>query len=216
MRTLTENLGLKLAALLAAVLLWWFLAGESQVAMSVPASVQFRNLPPELELSTEAIDRLFLKVRGPATRVTSLALAQTALVLDLDGAQSPGERTFNITSANLTLPAGVSLIHVVPSQVKVRLERRVTRDIPVEVRFAGPPPRGYRVSSHDVVPRTLRISGPESRLESINAVHTDPVDLASKIGTAEYRVSAALPDPYVRFENPAPVVAVAVAVEKIP
>lgn len=216
MRMLTENLGLKLVSVAIAAALWWFVAGESQIAMSVPASVQYRNVPADLELNADTIDRLFLKVRGPATRITSNALAQTALVLDLAGAEGPGEHSFNISASNLTLPVGVSLVRVIPSQVKVRLEKRITKDVPVEVRFAGPPPRGYRVASQTVAPPAVRLVGPESRLESVTSVLTDPVDLASKIGTAEFRVNAALPDGHVRFENDTPAVAVSVVVEKIP
>ena len=216
MRMLTENLGWKLVSLAIAAALWWVLAGESQIALSVPASVQYRNVPPDLELDTDTIDRLFLKVRGPATRITPNALSQTALVLDLGDAEGPGEQSFNITASNLTLPVGVSLIRVIPSQVRVRLEKRITKTVPVEVRFAGPPPRGYRVASHKVTPGSLRLVGPESRLQAVTSVQTDPVDLSSKLGDTEFRVNAALPDGHVRFENDAPTVAVSVSIQKIP
>jgi hypothetical protein len=216
MHMLTDNLGWKLLSIAAAAGLWWGLAGDTQVAMSVPAAVQFRNLPPELELSGDQIDRLFLKVSGPATRVTASRLGQTALTLDLSSANEPGEHTFTITDRNLTLPAGVSLVRVVPSQVRVRLDKRVTKEVPVEVRFAGPPPPGYRVSSQEVQPDRLRIVGPEARLEQIASVQTDPVDLASKVGEAKFRVNVSLPDPNVRFEEASPVVFVSIGLEKIP
>jgi YbbR domain-containing protein len=184
--------------------------------MSVPAAVQYRNLPPELELSGDQIDRLFLKVIGPATRVTANRLGQTALTLDLSGANEAGEHTFTISDRNLTLPMGVSLVRVVPSQVRVRLDRRVTKEVPVEVRLAGPPPPGYRVSRQEVQPGKLRIVGAEARLEQINSVQTDPVDLTSKVGEAKFRMNVSLPDPQVRFEQDSPVVLVSIGLEKIP
>jgi len=216
MRMLTENLAWKLFSIAAAIAFWCALAGQTEVATAVPASVRYRNVPPELELNSDHVERLFLKVRGPAARLSTSSLSQTTLVLDLQNAMQPGEQTFTIGERNLTLPPGVTLIRVVPSQVRVRLERRATKDVPVEVRFAGPPPTGYRVVHHDVQPLKIRIVGPESRLDQVVSVHTDPVDLSSKLANAEFRVPVFLPDSHVRFEESGPVVTVRVSLEKIP
>ena len=109
MRMLTENLGWKLFSVVLATGFWWAASGQSEVATAVPAAVRYRNVPPDLEMSSDHIDRLFLKVRGPATRLVASSLAQTTLVLDLGNALKPGEQTFTITEGNLTLPPGVSL-----------------------------------------------------------------------------------------------------------
>jgi YbbR domain-containing protein len=170
MHMLTENLPWKLFSIIAAFAFWWVLAGQTEVATSVPASVRYRNVPPELELNSDHVERLFLKIRGPAARLSTASLSQTTLVLDLENATHPGEQTFTIGTKNLTLPPGVTLIRVVPSQVRVRLERRSTKDVPVEVRFAGPPPPGYRVVRQDVQPSKVRVVGPESRLEQVGSV----------------------------------------------
>jgi hypothetical protein len=216
MPTLTENLGWKLFALLVSTAFWWGLSGQTEVATSVPAAVRYRSVPPDLELNTEHIDRLFLKVRGPATRLTSASLSQAMLVLDLGNVVQPGEQTFTITARNLLLPPGVTLLRVEPSQVRVRLERRAARDVPIEVRFSGPPPTGYRIARQEVSPPRVRIVGPSSRVEQIGALQTDPVDLSSQLAKVEFRVPVVLPDPQVRFEHANPVVTVRVTLEKIP
>ncbi len=216
MRMLTENLWWKLLSAVIAAGFWWSLAGQTEVATSVPAAVRYLNVPPDLELSSDHIERLFLKVRGPATRLRATSLSQTALVLDLGNALKPGEQTFTITKDNLTLPPGVTLVRVVPSQVRVQLERRSAKEMPVEVRLAGPPPKGYRLSRQEVEPSMLRIIGPESRIEQISALQTDPIDLSTQLASAEFRVPVFLPDPQVQFEQVNPVVTVRVTLEKIP
>jgi YbbR domain-containing protein len=216
MRMLTENLAWKLFALALATGLWWATAGEGQLAMSVPAAVQYRNVPQDLELIAEPIDQLFLKVKGPTARLRAPSLAETTVVLDLTNADRPGDQTFTLGPGNLTLPPGVALVRVAPSQVRVRLERRATKEVPVEVRFVGPPPAGYRISYQSTNPQRVRITGPESRLEQIASVETDPVDLASRIGTTEFRVHPYISDPLVRFESEVLPISVKVALEKIP
>lgn len=215
MRMLTDHLAWKLVSLAIAALLWYFVAGQTEFATSIPAAVQYRNVPPELELNVEPVERLFLKLRGPATSLTPTALNQTALVLDLRSVNSPGEQTFPVDRTSLALPPGVTLVRAVPSQVRIRLERRVTRTVPVEVRFAGPPPEGYRVVSQNVSPAAIRVVGPESQVEQVTTVQTDPVDLSSKLATSEFRVPVFIPNPQVRPENASAVVAVRVSLQKI-
>ena len=106
MRMLTENIGWKLVSIAIATGFWWALSGQTEVATAVPAAVRYRNVPPDLELSSDHVERLFLKVRGPATRLAASSLAQTTLVLDLGNALKPGEQTFTITKGRARADIG--------------------------------------------------------------------------------------------------------------
>ena len=43
--------------------------GETELAASVPVAIQFQNVPSDLEVMAEPLDRVFLRLRGPATRL---------------------------------------------------------------------------------------------------------------------------------------------------
>lgn len=216
MRLLTENLRWKVLALVASAALWYGLVRESDVATSLPVAVQYRNIPPDLEISSDQFDRVYVRLHGPAPRLRTDELTGLSLVLDLSQVQGPGERTFNLNEDTLRLPPGVTLTRAVPSQVRLTFDRRAAREVPVDVRFAGPPPHGYRVSSQEVYPPKLRVMGPETRVNIVQSAQTDAIDLASTVSNAEFRVPAFIPDPHVRFEQQAPVVSVRVFMEKIP
>jgi YbbR domain-containing protein len=213
-RFLTENLGWKVLSLFLSCGLWAAYMTEAEIATSIAVPLQYRNLPRDLDISTDVADRIYLKVRGPATRLTTASLAQSAIVLDLSAVTRPGEQTFSINAANVSLPAGVELVRVVPSQIRLTFERRGTREVPVEIRFAGPPPPGYRVAQQQAVPDHLVIIGPQSSIDGIRTAQTDPIDLGSTFGEAEFRVPVFLSDPHARPEREDPVV-VRVRVEKI-
>lgn len=215
-RALTENIGWKLFSLGAAVVLWGAFVSEAEVATSVPVTVVYHNIPPDLELTADAPENLFLKLKGPSARLRAEDLSNIGLALDLKNATNPGERTIFIGEAELGLPPGVSLIRVVPSQVRVTLERRAEKIVPVEVRFAGPPPGGYRVVSQRVSPAAVRVIGPEARVNRLDSAQTDPIDLTSTIGNAEFRVPVYVDDPHLRFESGHPVVTVQLTLERIP
>jgi YbbR domain-containing protein len=215
-RLLTENLSWKLLSLGIAIGLWVLFVGETEIATSLPVAVQYKNVPHELEVVTEQLDRVFLRVRGPATRLNASTLRDVRVVFDLAAVHGAGERTFTLGSDNLQLPVGVDVIRVVPSQVRLMIDKRITREVPVEIHYAGPPPPGYRITKQEVSPDKVRVVGPERRLMNLQRVQTDSVDLAATVGDATFRVPASISDPQVRFENLPPTITVSVFLEKIP
>jgi YbbR domain-containing protein len=213
-RFFTENFGWKLLSLASATVLWFWLIAESELATSVSVPVQFENLPGDLELSSEVVERLFLKVRGPVSRLNLEQLSRATVLLDLSNVNSDGEFTYNLDENTVRLPSGLKLTRVVPSQVRVLFEKRATRDVPVEVRFAGPPPDGYRVANVWISPQRVRITGAESHVSRTNNALTDPIDLQSTVGDKDFRTSVYLEDTHVRLESTASVL-VRVRLEKI-
>lgn len=209
----TANLQWKALALLMAVALWYYVVGEPELVTSHSVPVYFKDLPRDMEIGSEVPDRVRLEVRGPKGKLTPANLADTAVVLDLASVQAPGERTFSVNDANISLPIGVALIRTIPSQLRLEFEKLLSKSVPVEIGAGQPPPEGYVVVSQSVKPTSLRVLGPEAHVQQVNAALTDPVDLGALVGAQEFRVHAYVPDPQVRFEG-SPTVAVRIVVAK--
>ena len=135
------------------------------------------------------------------------------MTLDLAGVNAPGERTFTISTAALSLPEGVVFLRAVPSQLRLRFDRRATKDVPVEVRISGTPPAGFHLTRDTASPERLHISGPESSIATILSAETDAVDISGLTAPKEMRVNTFLADPRVQFESPS-VVTVRIEVER--
>jgi YbbR domain-containing protein len=191
---ITRNISWKLFALLIAVLLWIAVANEPEMSAFVSVPVEFRDLPDTLEISSAAVEKVDLELRGPSGELRNFSGTRTAVVLDMADAQ-PGERTYTIGEEDARLPRGLTLIRSIPSQVRFVFERRATRTIPVEVRFTQPPAR------YQVTPPTLTIEGPESHVDRIKSAVTDTVDTGQLSGTGTFHVSAFIDDPYVRIQS---------------
>lgn len=215
MRILTANLGWKLFSLALAAGLWFAFVAETETAMSIAVPVEFRNLPKDLEISSDLADRMYLKVHGPSARMKPSDLAESLVILNLASVVRPGEQTFTFDQSTVELPAGVIMTRAIPSQIRLKFESRLIQSVRVEPRFAGPPSQGYTVVRQEVSPRQLRITGPESRVQQVTFVQTDPIDLTGTVSNGEFRVSAYVSDPQVRFES-SPIVIVRVMLEKIP
>ena len=213
LRSLTTNLQWKILALVFAIGLWSVVVGEPELVTSHSVPIYYKNLPRELEIGSDVPDRVHLELRGPAGKLSPSSLADTSVLVDLSPVQAPGERTFTMSAASISLPVGVQLLRTVPSQLRMRFERLLVKDIPVEVRHGLDPPAGYTVKSQTATPAKLRIIGPESRVQQVEAAQTDAIDLATVVGRSEYRVHAYVADPQVRFDG-SPIVTVTVQVEK--
>ena len=124
---LTENIGWKLLSLAAALVLWFFVASEPELATLHSVPVEYKGVPDDLEISSNFVESVFLEMRGPAGRLRDLSDTRPAVVLDFSTVHEPGERTFTIDQSHAILPRGVEVVRAIPSQVR-RFERRISRD----------------------------------------------------------------------------------------
>jgi hypothetical protein len=209
-----ENFFLKLLSIAIAVLIWGLVASEPEVAQFASVPLQYKNLPDDLEISSEPVTVARLELRGPESVLRSIGQEggfRPGIVLDMSGVRA-GERTVPIGDANVRLSRGIRLVRSIPSSVQFTFEERGRKSVPVAVRF-GEAPAGYAIHRYSVTPREMPIIGPSSRVERIDRVTTDPIDLFGVVGKAEFRVSTFVNDPYVRFAS-APHVTVEVRMKK--
>ena len=212
-RRLTHNLGWKLGALTLAILLWVAAVGEQELVTTHAVPILYRDLPGDLLVGSDAVDVVRVELRGPASKLTTASLADLAITLNLSEVNGPGQRTFTLSSSDFHLAPGVTFLRAVPSQLRINFPRRVSKDVPVEIQVRAQPAAGYRVVSQEVVPRTVRIVGPEGRVGAIAGAQTDAIDLSSATAATEIRVNAFVSDPQVWMETPS-LVTVRVGIEK--
>ena len=191
---LTRNIWWKLFALLIAVLLWIAVANEPELSTFVSVPIEFKDLPGNLEISSDVAENVELEMRGPSGELRSFTGNRTAVVLDMSDAE-PGERTYTIRPADVHLPRSLRLIRVIPPAVRFVFERRKQKTVPVEVRFSAPPAK-FKVS-----PPSLTIEGPESRVNRVRSLFTDQIDLSNLTGAGTFHVSTLAGDPHVRIDS---------------
>jgi len=72
---------------------------------------------------------------------------------------------------------------------------------------------GLTVVHADIVPPTLTIAGPESRVAAVQRAVSDPFDLSQVTGDTQQKLSVYIAEPQVRFVS-VPQVTVKIHVEK--
>ena len=199
-----HNLGLKTVSLIAAVLLWFAVTREplAEVAISVP--VEFHNSPEHLEISTETIPQVQVRVRGPVRDVRDLSPSEVHAIIDLEQAK-PGERTYDLNPRRIHVPDGIEVVQAVPSQMRLSFDARATRQIEVKPRVIGSFASGYRIEKVTATPSVITIVGPSKHVLGVEAAVTDPVDASGVVGSATFVTHAYVSDPLVRLSDPNPI-----------
>jgi len=198
-RHIFHNLTLKLTSLLLAAGFWLAVSSSppSEVALNVP--IIFRNMPANLEISSENLPSAQIRVRGPEAIVRRLQAADVSAEIDVTDIK-PGERTFGLTH-QIHVPDRLTIAQVVPSEIHVSFDARATRSVRVEARFIGEAPPGYK-PKFQYDPAAVEITGPQKQVSTVQVATTDPVDITGVVGSLSVARHAYVSDPLIQVSSP--------------
>jgi YbbR domain-containing protein len=213
-RLVIHNFGLKVLSLLLASGLWFLISRDEQPAeVALRAPIVFQHVPPGLEISSESIQEAQIRVRGPERVVRQLQASEVHAEIDLANVK-PGERTFDLTSQQVRHPGDIAVVQVVPSQLHLAFDTRMTRDVEIHPRVTGNFAEGEQIVKVDADPARVIIIGPRHHVEKIDAATTDPIDATGTRGSAVFNTNVYVADPLVQVEQPTSI-RVTVVVQKV-
>jgi YbbR domain-containing protein len=195
-----RHLGLKVLSLMLAVLLWFMVAGQKDAERSLRIPLEFQNIPEQLELTEEPPSFVDVRLRGPSGSLGQVRAGDIVAVLDLASAR-PGRRLFHLTPEQVSAPAGLRVIHVLPSTVGLTFETSSSKTVPVVPVIEGEPAPGYVVGRVTATPAMAHIVGPESVLQRLTEATTEPIVINGQRARVRERVNVAVADDAVRLRS---------------
>ncbi|MDH3654456.1 MAG: CdaR family protein [Myxococcales bacterium] len=175
----TENLGLKASALGIAILMFSLVHGAEDMERNIYVDVAVRPPPDakDMILVTETPDRVRVRLKGSRARLNSLR--QEALpAVDVE-LKSREDSRYYFEKEMFDLPAGVSVMQVVPPSLVFKWVPRAVRDIPVEVFLEGQLAPGLEWAGEpEVFPEAVEVDGPRDVVNSIRTVRSMQVDVS--------------------------------------
>ena len=207
-----RHLGLKVLAIALSTLLWLTVAGEHVVERSLRVPLEFRNIPPQLEITGDPPDNVDVRLRGSSAVLGRLDSGEVVAVVDLTGGR-PGSRLFHLRNDEVRAPFGVEVAQVLPSTVSLELEKSATRMLPVVPAVLGEPAPGFVVGRRTAEPATVKVIGPESHVRALAEATTEPVNIAGSRERVRDVVTVGVTDASVRLDSS---VSATVLVEVLP
>ena len=165
-----ENWMLKFISLSFAVVLWFFVMGESRMEVTHVAPLEYEDLPIGLMIVNEVPTSASIRISGPRALQVNLSPGDISLSIDLEGL-SAGVTSFKRLEESLNIPSGLKITRISPSYVDVKLDRVRDRDVPVRVVLVGEPADGFIVKSFKSVPG--KITATTGSGQSLRVVECD-------------------------------------------
>ena len=200
-RYIAHNLPLKLIALACSVLLWSAVSRDPVVETAYNVPIEFRQVPPNLEITTAGIPLAQVRLRAPERALGQITAADVHPVINLAGA-AIGEHTYDLAASQVRVPYDIQVVQVTPAEIRIGFDRSLTRQMEIHPRVTGHFEPGFGIQRVTADPSTITVVGPESHVKSATMAITDPIDVSDVRGAATFSTNAYVPDPLVREIKP--------------
>jgi YbbR domain-containing protein len=173
-----KDLLVKILSLFFAVFLWYFVAGEDRVDMTVKVPVEIVNLPHHLIISNQFKNELEVTVSGARSLIRGIDKKNVIRSIDLTEA-TPGNMAVRNGLDSIKFPRGIKTIRIQPTNITLLLDQLVQKDIQIKYATSGELSDNYILESIKIDPDHLTVSGPSETFKDIQILKTEPIDLAS-------------------------------------
>jgi YbbR domain-containing protein len=176
-----DNLWLKVVSLVFALVVWLWASNwvynrvtrTARVTVKLAPQMTLKSVnPPSVEVILETPGQLMSL--GAASDETPL------VACDLTDKREPGTFPVALGEGDVRLPFRASVVSVNPDRAVVEIDRLSDKVLPVKVLYRGDPHPGYRISGAVVVPPEVLIPGPDSVLNNMTVIETEPINVAGR------------------------------------
>jgi len=186
---LFENMGLKLVALLLALVVYLHVYTDRPATLTVSFPVEVADLADSLAIVSQSPSAVTAELKGTGKQVIRLRLAEPHLVVSLAGV-GPGRFQRALTAQDLPLVAQTGLEvsrFGGPQMLELQIDRFGERRVPVTARIEGTPPGGAVWSGDwSADPPSVRVRGPRSVVARLDSARLAIVKLDGAHDTLEF------------------------------
>ena len=188
---ITRDFWRKLAALFFAVMIYWNVnehLKEEKKIVGVPVEV---HLTQDLVMPAVRNFTASVRVRGTPRALKELDSNSITGQVDVtsENRRPDGSYRVHLSAGNFRHPIGVKVIAVDSDpELTLQLQRRISRELPVAMRFGGTLSGMYRISEQRCIPSLVMVSGPENVISELKEIPTEPIPLGDRDSGFEYEV----------------------------
>ena len=161
-----KNIDIKLLSLFLAIILWLYIAsGENPIIENfIDISLTQNNLSEDLVIK-EFPANVSIGLEGPKNIINNISSNQISGVVNFSEISKEGLYKMNV---EVVAPKRTQITRIIPSEIKVEVERILTKEIEVEYSLIGIPEKGYSLADEPQLnPFKVKIIGAQSVLESV-------------------------------------------------
>lgn len=172
----------QLAVSLVVASVFWssLIVSQREIVERVLAvTIDYTSPAENLALVGDKEDEVKLHLTGPKSDMDNLVVNPPTVKIDLSR-MAKGSQTIIITSENLRLPKGVTLLDTSPQQLKLTLAEVMEKNVTITPQIIGKLPGALKLGKVTVTPESVLVTMPVSKEEKpVSEVLTTPIYLDS-------------------------------------
>jgi YbbR domain-containing protein len=164
-----KNIDIKLLSLFLAIILWLYIAGgeNPMVENFIDISITQTNLGEDLVIK-EFPANVSVGIRGPENIINNISSHQIKGIVNLSEISKEGLYKLKV---EVIPPKNTQITRIIPSEIKVEVEKVLTKEIEVEYSLIGVPEKGHSLTDEPQFnPSKVKIIGAQSVLENIKQI----------------------------------------------
>jgi YbbR domain-containing protein len=198
---LFRNWHLKLLALLLAFAVWIAVTSDNRALQVYSAPLDIK-LPADCVLAGPVPTKVNVSLRGPESLIRRLDPLKLAFNVDATDAL-PGQRNVQLAAEGLVgLVRGIEVVQIEPDRLRLTVDRRMRKVLPVAPSLVGAPPPGYSFYGARITPDSLEVEGPQTEVVTLDRIRTDPIHLEGRTSSFTAGVNAVPDRPATRLLDP--------------
>jgi len=161
-----KNIDIKLLSLFLAIILWLYIAGGENPIIEnfIDISLIQINLSKDLVIK-EFPTNVSVGIKGPKNIINNISSNQISGVVNLHEISKEGLYKLKV---EVDAPKRTQITRIIPSEIKIDIERILTKEIEIEYSLIGIPEKGFSLADEPQFnPPKVKITGAQSVLESV-------------------------------------------------
>jgi YbbR domain-containing protein len=166
-----KNIDIKLLSLFLAIILWLYIAsGENPIVENfIDISLTQTNLNEGLVIK-EFPTNVSVGIKGPKNIINNISSYQISGVVDFSEINKEGLHKLKVEVA---VPKKTQITRIIPSEIKVEVEKVLTKEVEVGYSLIGIPEKGYSLADEPQFnPSKVKIIGAQSVLEKTRYIRS--------------------------------------------
>ncbi len=191
---LLENMGIKLVAVLLALVVYLHVYTERPASMTVAFPVEMTDLADSLAIVSRTPLAVLAELKGTGKQLIRLRLTEPRLKVSLAGVGAGRfQRAITVDDLPSVVPNGLEVARLVgPQMVEVQVDRVVERPVPVALALEGTLPPGTTWSGEWIAdPARVLVRGPRGAMARLDSVRLAPMRFEAGHDTLHANLGAA-------------------------
>ncbi len=172
---------------------WFGFTRGLDTLVSFEAPIRFTGRLPGVDIVGSSDDVVRVHISGAGKLIKSVRADQVAVNIDL-GSVPLGVNTLRILPNDVSLPPGVELDRVTPSEIEVTLDKNDIKTLPIQADWIGKMPDDLLLTEATLDPVQVQVTGRSLLLENLSTLYTEKIPLGEIDKNGKISAAIKFPD----------------------